>query len=138
MSDNPTIYEFSENIADAEAPLPLPEREYPGTITAVATKEDSKGNPYASVTWSINADDYPADYPLENAPDGKQITQGYIGLTDDVRTRFRLKRFIEAIGGKTAKRIDVTEWIGLTGKITIKHETYDGLIRENISKVNPA
>ncbi len=55
------IIEFSENIADAEAPEPLPEREYNASIEKVSREQSSKGSTYAAVSFRVNEEDYPAD-----------------------------------------------------------------------------
>jgi putative intracellular protease/amidase len=135
--DEGSIIEFSDNIADAEAPEPLPEREYMATITKTVKAVSSNGNPYAAVTLRINEDDYPADFDTANAPGGKDIRH-IVGLADDAPSRHRLRKFLEAIGAPMSKRIDLTTWIGLSGKISIKHDTYEGVKREKVSKVEPA
>ena len=133
-----SIIEFSENIADAEAPEPLPEREYPASIES-ASRETSltKGTKYAKVIFRINEEDYPADFDVNNAPGGKKV-QHIIGLTDDAPSRHRLRKFSEAIGAPMSKRIDLSQWVGLQAKVTIKHDTYEGVKREKISKVDLA
>lgn len=133
--DMDSIIEFSENIADAEAPEPLPEREYVATIEA-ATRETSttKGTKYAKVIFHIAEEDYPADFDINNAPGGKKV-QHIVGLSDDAPTRHRIRKFSEAIGAPMAKRIDLAQWVGLQAKVTIKHDTYEGVKREKISKV---
>lgn len=136
--DDESIVEYSENIADAEAPEPLPEREYVATITK-ATVETSanKGTKYYQPVFRINEEDYPADFDVNNAPGGKEIRH-IVGATDDGPSRHRLRKFCEAIGAPMSKRIRPSEWVGLTAKITIKHDTYEGVKREKISKVQPA
>lgn len=134
--DMDSIIEFSENIADAEAPEPLPEREYVASIEAASReKSPTKGTIYASVTFHINEEDYPADYDTNNAPGGKKIRH-IVGLTDDAPSRHRLRKFSEAIGAPMAKRIDLSQWVGLQAKVTIKHDTYEGVKREKIIKVD--
>lgn len=130
------IIEFSENIADAEAPEPLPEREYVASIEA-ASRETSqtKGTKYAAVTFHVAEEDYPADFDTNNAPGGKKIRH-IVGLADDAPSRHRLRKFCEAIGAPMSKRIDLSQWVGLQAKITVKHDTYEGVKREKISKVD--
>lgn len=130
-----SIVEFSENIADAEEPEPLPESEYPAEITAAEVKTSAtKGTKYASVTFRIQEQDYPADFPAENAPGGKNV-RFMVGMEDNPPARFRLKRFLEAVGAPRSKRINVTEWIGLSAKVTIKHDEYEGVVREQVARV---
>jgi hypothetical protein len=131
-----SIVEFSEDIANAEAPEPLPEREYPAQISK-ATKEISaaKGTLYAKVFFRINEEDYPADYDVNNAPGGKEVMH-IIGLEDNAQSRHRVRKFCEAIGAPMSRRINVAEWVGLDAKITIKHDTYEGVVREKVQKVD--
>lgn len=134
--DQDSIIEYSDNIADAEAPEPLPEREYVATISK-ATIETSatKGTKYFAPVFHINEEDYPADFDVNNAPGGKDIRH-IIGAADDAPSRHRLRKFCEAIGAPMSKRIRPAEWVGLQAKITIKHDTYEGVKREKISKVD--
>ena len=132
-----SIVEFSEDVADQEAPVPLPASEYEATIKGVEAKvSTTSGKKYAAVQFYIGTDQYPADYPVENNPDGVLITYRMVPLEDTPQSRFRLKRFMEAIGAKPGKRIDISEWVGLTAKVGTSVDEYEGVPRENISKVS--
>jgi hypothetical protein len=133
--DTGSIIEFSENIAEAEAPEPLPEREYVASIASCTREQSQKGSVYAAPVFHINEEDYPADYDTNNAPGGKNVRH-MIMLTDDAPSRHRLRKFCEAIGAPMSKRIDLSTWVGLQAKITIKHDTYEGVTRERIAKVD--
>jgi hypothetical protein len=133
--DNVSIIEFSDDIATAEAPEPLPVGVYPADIKGVAIKESAKGTKYAAVSFYVSPDDYPVDYPLENAPDGTTLVYRRISLEDNPGSRFRLRQFIESIGAVASKRIDVTEWIGLTARVSVVHDEYEGIKRSQIDKV---
>lgn len=135
--EDASIIEFSENIAEAEAPEPLPEREYMASIEKVSRETSQKGGIFAAVTFRVNEEDYPADYDTNNAPGGKSIRQ-IVMLTDDGPSRHRLRKFCEAVGAPMSKRINIQEWVGLQAKITIKHQTYEGQVQERISKVDLA
>lgn len=132
-----SIIEFSENIADAEAPPPLPEREYPATITKASREASQKGTSYAKIFFRINEEDYPADFDVNMAPGGKEIMH-IIGLEDNAVARHRLRKFCEAIGYPASKRINLADWIGLNAKIEVKHDSYEGVLREKIKKVDLA
>lgn len=133
--ENDSIIEFSENIAEAEAPEPLPEREYVASIESVKRETSQKGTVYAAPIFFVKEEDYPADYDVNNAPGGKKIRH-MVMLSDDGPSRHRLRKFCEAIGAPMSKRIDLSQWVGLEAKITIKHDTYEGVTRERISKVD--
>jgi hypothetical protein len=139
MSDEEmSIVEFSEDISQAEAPEPLPVGEYPATIRAVEVKLSQRGTKYAAVSFMVSPDEFPADYPVENAPDGKTIVFRRCSLEDNPQARYMLRNFCEAIGAAASKRIDVNEWIGLDAVINIEHDEYEGVKREQITRVNPA
>lgn len=139
MSDDQTsIIEFSEDIGDAEAPDPIPVGDYPAQIVGAERKDSAQGNAYAAVMFSISPDDFPPDFQAEGLEDGLKITYRRVPLEDNPLSRFRLKKFIEAIGAKPGKRIDLSEWIGLTATINVAHETYEGIPRAIITKVSEA
>lgn len=135
--DQEGILEYSENIGDAEAPEPLPERDYPATITATEMKQTQDGRPMVRVQWRVNEEDYPADYDAGNSPGGKTLSQ-FVMADDSAATRFRLRKFCEAIGAPMSKRIRPSEWVNLSASVTIKHEEYEGQMRERIQKVEAA
>lgn len=137
--DYVSIIEFSEDIADAEAPEPLPVGEYPGTILKAERKESQRGTTYAAVTFNVSPDDYPADYPIEEAPDGSQLIYRRVSLEDNKRARFMLRRFCETIGAPMPSRtLNLSEWIGLDAKLHIEHEVYEGMPRAQIARVSQA
>lgn len=136
--ENMSIIEFSEDIGEAEAPEPLPVGEYPATIRAAEVKLSQRGTKYCAVTFVISPDEFPADYPVENAPDGKVIIFRRVGLEDNPQARYMLRNFCEAIGATPSKRIDVNEWMGLDATVNIEHDTYEGVTREQITRVTEA
>ncbi len=134
MSDMPSVYEFSENIADAEAPAPLPPGDYIGVIKEVEAKDSSKGNRYASVSFHISPDQYPVDF-TDGPPDGITLAYNRVVLKDDARSRFAIRRFCEAIDAPMGKAIDLLSWIGQEAKLTVKHSEYEGVKRAEIDRV---
>lgn len=135
-NDDMTIFEFSEDIADAPEPEPLPEGSYVASIEeAVGKTSPNTGKRYGAITFMIPTDQFPADYPIENAPNGKMITFRRVPLEDDVPSRFRLRRFCEAVGAPMAKQIDMRDFVGLTATVHIKHSEWEGVMREEIDRV---
>lgn len=134
--DLDSITEFSEDIADAEAPALLPERDYRATIAKVDKRvSNTSGNPYYNIQFKINADDYPADFDTSEAPDGKTVTF-MLSAVDSKPNRHRIRKFCEAIGFTPSKSINHKAWEQLEAKVTIKHDTYQGETREKISRVD--
>lgn len=136
--DTMTVMEFVEDISEAEAPEPLPPGEYPATIRGAEVKESQSGNHYVAVQFMIQPDDYPADYPAENAPDGKIVTFRRLPYSQDKGAMYRMRKFCESIGAATSKRIDVNDWIGLEATVRIEHDTWEGEKREQIAAVTAA
>lgn len=130
-----SIVEFSDDLSTAEAPVPLPVRTYSATIRKAEAKVSEKGNRYAAVTLFISPDDYPADYPTENAPEGTTMIYRRVGLDDNAPTRYRLRKFLETIGAPTSARINLSDWVGLTCQVAVKHEEFEGEVRGVVEKV---
>ena len=133
-----SIIEFSEDISDAEAPEPLPERTYPAEIMKVERKESNSGNVYAAVTFTVKEDDYPADYPAENAPGQTNFVYRRVTLEDTPPARHRLKKFCQAIGAPMSKRINLDDWVGLSATVEVKHGEWEGEKRAEVFKVTEA
>lgn len=133
----PSVVEFSEDVGDQDAPVPLPVGDYPASIKAVEVKNSQRDTKYAAVTFHISADAFPADF-TEGDPDGETIIYRRVPLEDTPRARFALRRFCEAIGATPSKRIDVNEWVGLEAVVTVGNSEYEGMPRAEISKVSKA
>lgn len=134
--ENVGVLEYSEDISNAEAPEPLPDRAYTATIKAVERKVSAtSGKPYLAVQFFIARDDYPADYDADNAPEGTVLVFNRVSPEDNAQARFRMRRFCEAIGAPTGRRISIGEWVGLQARVTLKAEEYEGVRRATITKV---
>lgn len=138
MSDEalPSVVTFSDDIADAEAPPPLPANDYPAMITAVVPKVSQRNTKYAEVQWRIDPSAYPADFDASNNPNGVSIYYRRLSLEDNPNARYQMKLFCTAIGAPMSKNIDVSEWVGLEATVTVKHETFEGVTRATIVKVS--
>lgn len=131
-----SILEFSTDISDAEAPVALPAGDYPAKIISaeVGTSSNS-GKQRVDVTFRIQPEDFPADYEdAESFADGKDV-HAYISVEDTKAAKFRLRKFIEAIGAKAGGKIDVNEWVGKSAIVTIEQDEYEGVPRERFRKV---
>lgn len=139
MSDNnvSSIIEFSEDVANAEAPVPLPKGDYPAEIRGAVRKTSQAGNEYARVTFYISPDSYPADF-TEGDEDGMTLDYNRVTLQDTPAGRHRLRKFGESIGAPLGKQIDLNDWVGRTATVTIDHDTFEGETRAQITKVTAA
>jgi len=135
MSDAMGILEFSEDVGSQDAPVPLPAGDYTAEIRAAAKKTSATtGNDYVQVTFFIQPDQYPADYS-EGDPDGQALTFNRVSTQDTPAGRYRLRKFLEAIGAKMGKSIDLNDWVGLTATVKVDSETYEGETRAVIKSV---
>ncbi len=130
-----SIVEFSVDLNDQEAPIPLPAGRYTGTIRKAEKRESQRGTMYAAVSFHIGADQYPADY-TEGMDDGLTIIYRRVGLEDNPQSRYGTKRFIEAIGAPLAKSINVTDWVGMEVALDVTHDTFEGVTRPVIDRVH--
>lgn len=134
-TENTGILSYSEDITTAEKPAPLPEGEYIGTIEKAELKTSAaKGTKYVAVSFKVPVESYPADYDVNNAPNGTTLTF-MIMAADLPRNRHAMRKFCEAVGAPTGTEIRYGEWQGLSGRLTIAHETYEGEINARIKKV---
>jgi len=134
-----SIVEFSSDIASAEAPELLPEGSYPAQLIASEVKvSNNTGNKYAALTFHINVNDFPADFPVENAPDGVKIIYRRVSLEDTPNGRYGLHKFCEAVGAPMSSRIDVAEWQGYEATVEVAHSEWNGEGRTEITSVASA
>lgn len=135
MSEESSIIQYDEDISNAQPPAPLPESEYPATIVGAQIRTSGQGNQYVETMFRVDPDDFPADYPIEEAPDGVQLAYRRVPVDNTKSARYRMRRFCETIGAPCGTSVDVNEWVGLTATIVVKHEEYEGEPRANIVSV---
>lgn len=136
MSDMPSVIDFSVDISKAEAPPLLPVGEYRATIKAAEAKVSANsGNTYASVTFNVDPDQFPADYDASIYPTGKTMAYNRVLLEDNPTANFRLRKFLEAIQAKGGKSINLNDWVGLEAVIEVDHSTFEDEDREEIKRV---
>ena len=131
-----SVIEFSTDLNEQEAPVPLPEGDYEAEIRSVEIKESQRKTKYAEVTFLISPDQYPADFSEDGNPDGEILKYRRVSLEDNPRSRFNTRKFIEAIGAPLGKRIDLNQWIGCRANVTIGHDEYEGEMRANVTRVS--
>lgn len=126
MSELPTVYEFSTNVADAKPPQPLPVGEYRATVRSIEPAvSKSSGKQMAVITYFVSSDQYPADYTDGN-PEGT-VSNVYMSLEDSARNIWMLKQMCEMHGVVASKRINLTEFMGQDVIVNVTHEEYQGL-----------
>lgn len=129
-----SVIEFDEDLNNVEAPKPLPAGQYAATILSAEPIMSKNGeHKMAKVTWSIPAEEYPADYTDGN-PAGTQLTH-YLMLDNTARAKFSLKRFIQAIGAPLSNTVDLTTWLGLSARIEVTNEPFEDTLTARFRKV---
>jgi hypothetical protein len=135
MPDGLSLIEFSEDLSNAEAPTPLPPNIYPATITSAEMRtSQTSGNKYLAAQFHINADSYPPDF-TDGDMDGMTLTYNRVLLEDNKNARYRLRKFLEAVGGPLGRTLDPTDLVGLTANVDVGEETYEGEKRSVIKRV---
>ena len=131
------IMQFSEDLATAEAPPPLPPGQYTAEIIGATGKiSQTSGNPYAAFLLRIHASEYPADYTGD--PDGITLSYNRMLMLDTQQWRYRWRKFNEATGAPQGRQIDLSNYIGLTVMVEIGHDTYEGETRAQITRIMSA
>lgn len=128
-----SIIEFDEDLSNVEAPKPLPAGTYDGVIQSAEVVKSKKDEPMFKVGINISADQYPVDYTDGN-PEGTLLYH-YVMASNNVRSKFLLKRFLLAIGAPISNKIDANSFIGLPCKVEVSNNNYQGMDVANIDRV---
>lgn len=131
MSNNEeSIIELDMNLEDYDDFEPLPNGEYPATVTLSEMRTSDKGNDYYYLTFQVHPDDYPADYPVENAPDGTNLTYARVQKPDPKNRRSitNVKNLMRALGMPLkVSVINPGEWEGRKAKLVLKKDNFNGM-----------
>lgn len=133
--DGLSLIEFSEDLNNAEAPEPLPPGVYPAEIISAEPRTSQvSGNVYLATQFRIPSDSYPADF-ADGDPDGVVLTYNRVLLEDSKRSRYRLRKFLEAVGGPMSRTFDPTSIVGCSANVKVDIEEYEGEKRAAIKMV---
>lgn len=132
------IIELDGNLDETPEPELLPAAFYDAEVADVQVRQNQKGTgSYFSVKFMISPDSYPADYDVDNWPDGLPLYYNLLRVptSSDRRAKLNIKRFMETLGLPTdVNVIDPTTWIGRPARIKVEHSTYEGVTRESIAR----
>lgn len=140
MSDDMSmgVIELDENLDETPEPELLPAAWYPAEVQNVEIRQNQKGTgSYFSVKFVISPDDFPANYDVDNWPDGIPLYFNLLRVptAGDRRAKLNIKRFMETLGLPTdVSTIDAATWIGRPAKVKVEHNTYEGTTREAIAR----
>lgn len=115
------LLQFSQNIADQEAPPPLPAGEYPATCVGATEKESkSSGNPRLELVLKIARDDFPADFDPGEGVDDVTLTVNNLVVRDIPADRFRLKKYCLAFGVPMSSSIDPNDFVSRPCRVKVR------------------
>lgn len=138
MSEKSTILELDHNLADYEDFQPLPKGEYPATVTLAEMRTSDKGNDYYYVTFQVHPDDFPADYAVENAPEGLNLTWARTQKPDprNRRSITGVKNLMRALSMPLSTSvINPGEWEGKKAKLVLGTQEWQGDFVNTIIRV---
>lgn len=130
----PSVFEFDKPINEAEAPVPLPAREYRATVKAIEARvSKNSGKPMAAVSYSIPPEQYPVDY-TDGDPDGTTLTY-YVQLEQTPRNMYRLRKFCEMHGVVATRTLNLVDFMGTEVIVKVEHEDYQGAPQARVTPV---
>jgi hypothetical protein len=135
MSDTElkSMLEFDVNLAEVEAPKPLPAGIYDAVVQTAEIVVSKSEKDMIKVTFNISADQYPADY-VDGNPEGTTLTH-YVMAEKTPRSMFALKRFLLALGAPLSNSIDPSTLIGLPAKVEVRNELWEGMETARIARL---
>lgn len=134
MSEMSSIVDFSADLADAKPPAPLPARDYVGEVRNSEVGTSKKSGKRQFITqFYISADQYPPDF-VDGNPDGTVLTT-YTGAEDSPQGRWTTSQFLLSLGAPLGRKVDPNALSGLRARVTVEHETYEGIARAKITRV---
>jgi hypothetical protein len=121
-----SVMSFSENIADAEPPKPLPVGTYRASVK-MATQGPSKssGKRTLTLTLHVTPDQYPADYSEDGDPEGATLMY-YVSCEDTMQGRYNTRRICEVFGVPMAREINPMDFMSRECYVKVIHDPYEG------------
>lgn len=133
-----TILELDMNLEDYEDFEPIPDGGYPATVHLSEMRTSDKGNDYYYVVFQIHPDDFPADYAVENAPEGLRLVYARVQKPDprNRRSITGVKNFMRALGMPLRTSvINPGEWEGKKAKLLVGKQEWNGEVVNTIKSV---
>lgn len=138
MTEKNGILELDMNLEDYDDFEPLPNGEYPATVTLAEMRTSDKGNDYYYLTFQVHPDDFPVDYAVENAPEGLNLVYARVQKPDprNRRSITGVKNLLRALGMPLKSSVvNPGEWEGKKAKLLLGKQEWNGEIINNIKGV---
>ena len=135
------IFEFDEDISDAELPPPFPDGTYNAEIMQVAvTLSKTSGKRMWVPDLVVPIEEYPNGYPVEEEPEGIRakayIIVGSPDRPSSAREKVAARRFCEAAGVTPSSSINMTDFMGKKVQVELVNEPgLDGVMRPNVKRI---
>lgn len=129
-----SIVEYSVDLNNAEAPPALPKGQYPAEIRKAEVATTKEGKPWYKTSFYFAPEVYPADF-VDGEPDGMLVPGPFLSAEDTVIARFKVRKFLEAIGIKLSKTVDVNAWLGQVATVETDVGTYEGVPQTVIKRI---
>lgn len=123
-NDLPPVLGFSQDIADAKPPAPLPVGSYRAIVKNAVNRLSQKQKRMMVLEMWVSPDQYPADYTDGN-PDGTMLSY-FVPAEDTPQGRWNVKKACEVFGVPMSRDIPVTEFMSREVMIKVTHEMYEG------------
>jgi hypothetical protein len=136
-----SIIELGTSLGEMKEYQALPDGLYDGELQVAELKTNEKNpNGFFSLQFRISPEDFPADYDVDNAPEGVLVTYGYLAIPDG-KSRKNVAAFkkVAKAFGETDKSasIDPENWIGKKVQLMLKRGEYLGSEINRIEAISP-
>lgn len=134
------LIKLAQNLEDMEEFQPLPAGPYRAEIREAEVKvSEGVPNGYLYLKLRVDPSDFPADYDVENAPEGATLTYAQIKIPDGDRRKVKpFKNFMKAIGLEGAgTSFNVSDWIGKEVQVLVTVNRYQGNEVNNVDSISP-
>lgn len=138
FSDDDSILTLDQNLDAFEDFEILPKGSYPGECTVAERRISDSGNEYFYTMWKIDPSDYPADYDVENAPEGTILNYSRVQVptANDRRSITNVKKLMRAMGlSLSTATIDCEAWVGQKATLVVGKQKFNGEDRSSILSI---
>lgn len=134
------LFVYDTDVSAAVQPDPFPEvPKVRATVVKVQKAANTNsGQPNLRVTLRIDPTDYPADYSVENAPEGVALMYFSQDLGNNKVGTWNMKVLCDKFGVSSAQPIDTNRFVNKEVFIATKHRLVNGETRCNVQDVFPA
>jgi hypothetical protein len=134
----PSVYEYSEDVSNQEAPPALPSRTYPAICTGAVVRPGSKDpeKHLLNLEFTIDPSAFPADF-TETEPQKLYWNRNAMNA-DTPKGRYQLKQLCEKMKVAASRKIDVNDFVGKQVNLKVKQGSWQGIPRAEIEAIEPA